>query len=135
MNNNATSPDPYPSEVFSQSYLTIPVRVLYLSNSRKRWGAYATGGFDFSILAGASDQEGDDLSSYYASTLISPYVSVGVDYHNASARGIWMLGPYFKTTLSNAYSGQTGNTWMNPGNNGNFSSVGVTLVYQAHFGR
>ena len=135
INNNDNSPYANSSDVFSTSYLIVPVRALYFSNSKKKVGFYATAGLDFGILEGATDQEGDDLSSYFNPIVFSTYVSCGVELRNASARGIWMFGPFYKTTLSNFYSGNGGNTWMNDGNNGNLSSVGISITYMSKFGR
>ena len=116
------------TDIFSISCITIPVKVLYFSNSKKKIGFYTVAGFDFSFVGGARDQEQDDLSNYYNSTIISPYISCGVDIRNRSARGIWMFGPYYKTALTNCYSNKSGD-------NGALSSFGLSITYMAKFGR
>jgi len=127
------------SNLYALRYLTFPIRCLYLSNSRRRVGFYASGGMDFSILEYATDNEQDFLLAYYRNVLISPYASCGVVLRNNNARGIWMLGPFFKSSLTNVYSGRAvryeGSPFMGPDNYGNFISYGVTLSFMCNFGR
>jgi len=127
------------SDIFAQRYVTMPLRLLYLSNSRRRLGFYANAGMDFSILVSATDNEGDFLSSYYNNLLISEYASCGIVFRNSNARGIWMLGPFFKTSVNNIYSKEhivwEGEPFMSTGNTGNFTTIGVTLTFMANFGR
>ena len=138
INYNSNSQAPFYNDNFTQSYITIPVRVLYFSNSKSKIGFYAKAGCDFAILDGAGDAEGDDLSSYYRPVMVTGNVSCGVDFRNNSSRGIWMLGPFFSTSITNAYSGNAYegyNAVMNSGNSGGFTSVGLSISYMAKFGR
>jgi len=123
----------YASDNFSVNCFTLPVRVLYLSNSKKRVGLYASAGVDLSLRLTARDQEGDDISSAYNSAYISPYISCGVEFRNKSARTVWMFGPYYKTTIGNVYSNSdvlTGYT-----NNGLLSSAGLSITFMHKYSR
>lgn len=125
---NYTSPYSYSYDVFSLSCFTIPVRALYISNSKHRAGLYAAAGFDLTFLVLAKDQEDENITSYYNTVQISPYISSGVAFRNKFARGVWMFGLYYKTTLSNCYSTASGN-------NGTLNSAGLAVGYMGKFGR
>jgi hypothetical protein len=127
-NFNALSSYPYANDVFSLSCLTIPVRAVYFSNSKRRAGLFINAGFDVSFLVLAKDEENYDHTSYYNSVLISPYVSSGVAFRNRYARTVWMFGLYYKTTLSNFYASGSGN-------NGVLNSTGLSVTYLGKFGR
>ena len=127
-----------PGDGFTVKYVSVPVRVLYLSNSKKRVGVYVSAGADFSILASATDQERDNLSGYYSQAQIMPYLSCGVDLRSRNGHGVWLLGPYYETTVSNFYSGNTGNSgnnWITTGNTGNLHAIGISAVYMMRFGK
>ena len=127
------------SDLFMQRYITIPVRGIYLSNSRRRTGFFATAGMDFSFVAYATDNFSDFMTSYYNNVLLSSYGSCGVIFRNTNARGIWMLGPFIKYSMNNIYSGESlhyeGSPFVSGGNVGNFTTVGLTLSFMANFGR
>ena len=127
-NYNLTSSYSYATNVFSLSCFTIPVRAVYISNSKRRAGLYAMAGIDISFLVDAKDQDNYDYKSYYNSVLVSPYVSSGVAFRNKPGRTVWMFGLYYKTTLSNCYSNLSGN-------NGLLSSAGLSASYMGKFGR
>lgn len=122
---------------FTQRYATLPVRLLYLSNSKRRVGFYAAAGVDVSIFIYATDVEHDFLSSYYNNVLLSPYGSCGVVLRNRNASTIYMLGPFYKTTTNNIYS-QQHISWnheilMGNGNTGNLTAMGLTLSVMTNF--
>ena len=126
------------SNTYVQRYLNVPVRLLYLSNSRRRLGFYVNAGIDLSILANATDDQNVLILGYYRDVLVSPYGSCGAVFRNEKASCIWMLGPFYKTTLNNIYSGQAINydakPFMGSGNVGNFTTIGVTLSFMTNFG-
>ena len=126
------------SNTYAQRYFDLPVRVLYLSNSRGKWGFYANAGIDVSILANATDDQNVIIGAYYRDIIVSPYGSCGVALRNEKASCIWMLGPYYKTSLTNIYSGEgvkyDAKPFMGTGNVGNFTTMGLTLTFMTNFG-
>jgi len=126
--NSAASYYPLTSDVFTQGILTIPVRVLFFSNSKKRAGLYINAGLDISVVWLATDQENDNLTSYYSPVNVIPSIACGVEFRNRRATRVWMFGPFYKTTLSNFYSGNS-DTWMNSGNTGKLNSFGLSMAY------
>ena len=124
------------SDMFTLTCLTIPARVVYFSNSKKRAGFYAMAGFDLSFLGNAKEANYEnDITSYYSSVIFSPYISCGVEFRSKYARSAWMFGPYYKTSVNNCYSGNSDNAGvLNPDNNGTLYSVGLSIVYMTKFG-
>ena len=126
------------NDIFVQRYVTLPVRLLYLSNSRRRIGFYAVAGMDFSIFVDATDNEHDLLASYYNNAIVCPYGSLGIVLRNRNASSIWMLGPYYKTTMNNIYSQKhilENHIYMSTGNTGNVTTMGVTLSFITNFSK
>jgi hypothetical protein len=125
------------NDIYNQRYATVPVRLLYLSNSKRRVGFYAAGGIDFSIFISANDLENDFLSSYYNNILVSSYISCGVVLRSRNATDIWMLGPFYTNSINNMYSQQRivwkDEVLLATGNNGNFTTMGLTLSFITNF--
>jgi hypothetical protein len=121
----------YPSsDLFNADYFSLPVRVVYFSNSKKPVGFYGIAGVNLSLLAIATDNENDDLSGYYKSTLITPYVSAGVAVRTRYARAVWMFGLFYRTSAGNFYSGNSDSGGLlSPGNSGTINSFGFTVNY------
>ena len=126
------------NDIFTQHYVTVPVRLLYLSNSRRRFGFYAAAGIDLSIFVDATDNEHDLLASYYNNAILCPYGSLGIVLRNRNASSIWMLGPYYKYSMNNIYSQKhilENDIYMGPGNTGTFATMGVTLSFITNFSK
>jgi len=134
INLNGSSNNPY--DGFSLACLTVPVRAIYISNSKSKAGLYVMAGLDLSLLLVAKDEEGDDLKAYYNSVLLSPYLGSGVAIRTRNARAVWMFGLYYKTTVSNCYSGKSdnGNLYA-PGNTGLLNSAGISVEFMGKFGK
>lgn len=126
-NYSPTSPYTYANDLITLGTLLVPIRAVYFSNSKKRAGLYVMAGVDLSLLADARDEEQDDLKSNYNSLIVSPFASAGVEFRTRNAHGVWMFGPFYKSTMSNFYSTGSGNTGM-------LSSVGLSVEYLMKFG-
>ena len=123
-------------DIFTITTITVPLRLVYLSNDKKKIGIYGMAGFDFSVVSSAKDQDGNSLTDYVRSTLISPYLSAGLEFRTRRASTVFFVGPYFKTNLGNFYTGNYNTSiGLAAGNKGNLSSFGLTLSCMTNFGR
>jgi len=120
---------------FTISSFRIPVRAVYLSNTRERVGFYAIGGLDFDFNAFATDNENENISSYYSGAMINTYISAGVNFRTRRNRINWMIGPFYKTSLTNCYSGSSGNIGLPTGNSGTLQSAGLSISFISKLGR
>ena len=130
---NANSGNPG-SYTYSLTYFTIPVRAVYFSNSKESVGFYAMAGLDFSVLGVARDNFQNNLSTYYSPSLVSPFISCGVEFRNRNDRVVWMIGPFYRTSLNNIYSADATN-YLTAGNSGTINSVGISLSTMRKYGR
>jgi len=120
----------YGSDYFSLSCFKIPVRLIYLSSTPEHVGFYAMAGFDLSFIAFAQDHEQDNITSYYNTTLISPYLSCGVRFTTRRSRISWLIGPFYKASINNIYASNPGSTGFSS-NSGSLSSGGISIGFMS----
>ncbi len=122
------------TSTFNLSYFTIPVRAVYYSNTKEPVGFYAIAGIDFSILSDARDAAQESLTTFFSPTMISPYISCGVEFRTRHDRVVWQLGPYYKTSVGNIYTYDAVGL-LTSGSSGTINSFGISLSTMRKYGR
>jgi len=115
---------------------TIPARVIYLSNTKRKTGFYAMAGLDASVVTSAKNSNSEDVSGYYKSSFIAPYLSAGVNIRTRHGASVLFAGPYLTFSSGNFYSGNyDANLGLSPDNHGSLSAFGLMVSCMGNFSR